>query len=32
MTTIQTVRNGKILDIVYFWDHAEALEAVGLSG
>jgi ketosteroid isomerase-like protein len=31
LTTVQTVRNGKILDIVYFWDHAQALKAVGLS-
>jgi ketosteroid isomerase-like protein len=31
LTTIQTVRNGKILSIDYYWDHAEALEAVGLS-
>ena len=26
-----TVRNGKILYREYFWDHAEALEAMGLS-
>jgi ketosteroid isomerase-like protein len=31
LTTIQTVRNGKILSVDYYWDHAEALEAVGLS-
>ena len=26
-----TVRKGKIFVIEHFWDHAEALEAVGLS-
>ncbi len=31
MTQVITVRNGKILYREYFWDHAEALEAVGLS-
>jgi ketosteroid isomerase-like protein len=31
LTTIQTVRNRKILSVDYYWDHAEALEAVGLS-
>jgi ketosteroid isomerase-like protein len=31
LTTIQTVRNGKILSIDYYWDHAEALAALGLS-
>jgi ketosteroid isomerase-like protein len=31
LTTIQTVRNGKILSVDYYRDHAEALEAVGLS-
>ena len=30
-TTIFTVRKGRIVFIEYFWDHAEALEAVGLS-
>ncbi len=30
-TTITTVRKGKILYLEFFWDHAEALEAVGLS-
>ena len=29
-TVVFTLRKGKILDIVYFWDHAEALEALGL--
>ena len=31
MTQVITVRNGKILYREYFWDHAEALEAVGRS-
>ena len=31
MTQVITVRNGKILYREYFWDHAEALEAAGLS-
>jgi hypothetical protein len=31
MTYVGTVRNGKVFYIEYFWDHAEALEAVGLS-
>jgi ketosteroid isomerase-like protein len=30
-TTVATVRKGKILYLEFFWDHAEALEAVGLS-
>jgi ketosteroid isomerase-like protein len=30
MTAIYTVRKGKILVTEHFWDHAEALEAVGL--
>jgi ketosteroid isomerase-like protein len=30
-TGIYTVRKGKIFAIEHFWDHAEALEAVGLS-
>ena len=29
-TNILTVRKGKVIGIDYFWDHAEALEAVGL--
>ena len=29
-TTICTVRDGSIISIDYFWDHTEALEAVGL--
>ena len=31
MTWVGTVRKGKVLAIEHFWDHAEALEAVGLS-
>jgi ketosteroid isomerase-like protein len=31
LTSINTVRKAKIIDIAYFWDHAAALEAVGLS-
>ncbi len=31
MSAIYTVRDGKNLVQEYFWDHAEALEAVGLS-
>ena len=30
-TGVFTVRKGKIVYLEYFWDHAEALEAVGLS-
>src|SRR5262245_27053314 len=30
-TNVITMRNGKIFLIEYFWDHAAALEAVGLS-
>ena len=31
VTNIHKLRKGKILDIEYFWDHAEALEALGVS-
>jgi ketosteroid isomerase-like protein len=31
MTWVGTVREGKIAFVEFFWDHAEALEAVGLS-
>jgi ketosteroid isomerase-like protein len=31
MTQVITLRKGKIVYREYFWDHAEALEAVGLS-
>ena len=30
-TTIDTVRNGKVREVEWFWDHTEALETVGLS-
>jgi ketosteroid isomerase-like protein len=30
-TVIYTLRKGRIFLMEYFWDHAEALEAVGLS-
>jgi ketosteroid isomerase-like protein len=29
-TIVCTVRKGSIISIEYFWDHAQALEAVGL--
>jgi ketosteroid isomerase-like protein len=29
-TNVFTVRNGRFLNVQYFWDHAEALEAAGL--
>jgi ketosteroid isomerase-like protein len=29
-TNIFAIREGKIIRVDYFWDHAEALEAVGL--
>jgi ketosteroid isomerase-like protein len=32
MTIVYTMRRGRIFELEYFWDHAEALEAVGLSG
>jgi hypothetical protein len=31
LTGVYTVRKGRILSLDFFWDHAEALEAVGLS-
>ena len=31
VTTVMTFRNSKIVMIEYFWDHARALEALGLS-
>ena len=31
LTAVYTVRNRRILFQEFFWDHAEALEAVGLS-
>ena len=30
-TCVYTIRKGKIFIIEFFWDHAEALKAVGLS-
>jgi ketosteroid isomerase-like protein len=30
-TSISTVRKGKIFETEFFWDHAEALKAVGLE-
>jgi ketosteroid isomerase-like protein len=30
-TVVNTFRNGKVFLIEYFWDHAEALEILGLS-
>ena len=30
-TSVYTVHKGKVLVMEFFWDHAEALEAVGLS-
>jgi ketosteroid isomerase-like protein len=30
-TGVYTVRNGRIFGLEFFWDHAKALEAVGLS-
>jgi ketosteroid isomerase-like protein len=30
-TILYTVRKGRILGIEFFWDHAEALETLGLS-
>ena len=30
-TTVYSIRDGKIREVEYFWDHAEALEAAGLS-
>ena len=31
MTVVLTVRKGRIFAQEYFWDHAEALEILGLS-
>ena len=30
MTLIYTIRRGRIFEVEFFWDYAEALEAVGL--
>ena len=32
VTQVITVRKGRVFLLEHFWDHAEALEAVGLSG
>jgi ketosteroid isomerase-like protein len=31
LTGVYTVRKGRILSLDFFWDHAEALETLGLS-
>jgi ketosteroid isomerase-like protein len=31
VTAIYTVRNGKVREVEFFWDHDDALEAAGLS-
>jgi ketosteroid isomerase-like protein len=31
VTSVTTVRTGKTILVEFFWDHAEALDAVGLS-
>jgi ketosteroid isomerase-like protein len=31
VSTVTTLRNGKTILLEFFWDHAEALEALGLS-
>jgi ketosteroid isomerase-like protein len=30
-TNVFTIRDGRFINVQYFWDHAEALEAAGLS-
>jgi ketosteroid isomerase-like protein len=30
-TNVYTIRDGRFINVRYFWDHAEALEAAGLS-
>ena len=30
-TNVFTIRDSRILNVVFFWDHAKALEAAGLS-
>lgn len=30
-TTVYTVRNGKLHEVEFFWDHEEALKATGLK-
>ena len=31
VSSVNTLRNGRVILLEYFWDHAEALETVGLS-
>ncbi len=31
VTAVYSVRNGKVREVEFFWDHNEALEAAGLS-
>ncbi len=31
VTSVTTYRKGKVILVEFFWDHAEALEAIGLS-
>ena len=31
LTNVFTVRNGRILHQEFFWDHAEALQTLGLA-
>ncbi len=31
LTTVFTVRKGRILELEFFWDHADALETLGLG-
>jgi ketosteroid isomerase-like protein len=31
VTVISAIRNGKLREVEFFWDHAEALEAAGLE-
>ena len=32
MSGVHTVRNGRIFGQEFFWDHAQALETLGLAG
>ena len=32
ITVIYTIRKGRVVEIEFVWDHAEVLEALGLSG
>jgi hypothetical protein len=31
VTSVSTYRKGKVILVEFFWDHAEALETLGLS-